>query len=132
MVSRITVNAKEDSFSAAKERMTQLEDENKKSQTKEIKSAKSMASRTAAPQSTHKQGNQGVNLKGKGNEISPQNIDFPNVANRVQSQNPVGCGPSPPLSNPDVLARSLRCVYFLLIHMKNVRVISVCWHSNIP
>lgn len=91
-----------------------------------------MASRTAAPQSTHKQGNQGVNLKGKGNEISPQNIDFPNVANRVQSQNPVGCGPSPPLSNPDVLARSLRCVYFLLIHMKNVRVISACWHSNIP
>uniref|UniRef100_A0A3Q0KJ53 Ell related n=1 Tax=Schistosoma mansoni TaxID=6183 RepID=A0A3Q0KJ53_SCHMA len=108
MVSRITVNAKEDSFSAAKERMTQLEDENKKSQTKEIKSAKSMASRTAVPQSAHKQGSHGVNLKGKGNEVSPQNIDFPNVANRVQSQNPVGCGPSPPLPNPDVLARSLR------------------------
>ncbi|CAL8074220.1 unnamed protein product [Calicophoron daubneyi] len=34
--SRITVNAKEDSFSIAREKMVQLEDEGKKSQTKEI------------------------------------------------------------------------------------------------
>ncbi|CAH8512098.1 unnamed protein product [Schistosoma turkestanicum] len=108
MVSRITVNAKEDSFSAAKERLTQLEDENKKSQTKEIKSNKYVASRTAISQSSHKQSNRCVNLKGKGNETTPQNLDSAIAPNRGQSQNPVGCGPSPPLSNPDVLARSLR------------------------
>ncbi|KAH8870247.1 RNA polymerase II elongation factor ELL [Schistosoma japonicum] len=108
MVSRITVNAKEDSFSVAKERMSQLEDENKKSQTKEIKSSKSVASKTLPSQPSQKQASRCVNLKGKGNEIPPQNMDLPVAANRTQSLNPVGCGPSPPLPNPEVLARSLR------------------------
>ncbi|CAH8571101.1 unnamed protein product [Heterobilharzia americana] len=108
MVSRITVNAKEDSFSAAKERMTQLEDENKKSHTKELGSGKSMTQRTSIPKSSSKRSSPCVNLKGKTNEFAPQNVDAANSANRVQSQNPTGCGPSPPLANPEVSARSLR------------------------
>ncbi|KAK4470156.1 hypothetical protein MN116_005738 [Schistosoma mekongi] len=108
MVSRITVNAKEDSFSVAKERMSQLEDENKKSQTKEIKSSKSVASKTLPSQPSQKQSSRCVNLKGKGSEIPLQNMDFSISTNRTQSLNPVGCGPSPPLPNPEVSARSLR------------------------
>ncbi|CAH8855695.1 unnamed protein product [Trichobilharzia szidati] len=107
MSSRITVNAKEDSFSAAKERMTQLEDENKKSQTKELGSSKTLAQRTSVSQSSNKRSSPCVNSKGKGNEFPSQNADVPNL-NRVQSQNPAGCGPSPPLANPEVSARSLR------------------------
>ncbi|VDP98553.1 unnamed protein product [Trichobilharzia regenti] len=107
MSSRITVNAKEDSFSAAKERMTQLEDENKKSQTKELGSSKTLAQRTSVSQSSNKRSSPCVNMKGKGNEFPSQNADVPNL-NRVQSQNPAGCGPSPPLANPEVSVRSLR------------------------
>ncbi|GAA52662.1 RNA polymerase II elongation factor ELL, partial [Clonorchis sinensis] len=114
---RITVNAKEDSFSMAKERMVQLEDGTKKQQTKELNMCKRQSSK-AKNRLQHKLDSE----KSKGNRAEDIKPRFPSSTNAVDSPlssstgqiqttspgGPVGCGPSPPIPNQAVFGRSLR------------------------
>ncbi|OON16027.1 hypothetical protein X801_08163 [Opisthorchis viverrini] len=114
---RITVNAKEDSFSMAKERMVQLEDGTKKQQTKELNMCKRQSSK-AKNRLQHKLDSE----KSKGNRAEHIKPRLPSSTNAVDSPlsssngqiqttspgGPVGCGPSPPIPNQAVFSRSLR------------------------
>ncbi|KAA3678181.1 RNA polymerase II elongation factor ELL [Paragonimus westermani] len=120
VVSRFTVDAKEDSFSMAKKKMVLLEDENRKQQTKELNTSKRKSSKSNIPQGDHKKSNKArpdVELSTTrpqtSLEPSTQATSAPSTfqLHRQHSNSPAasaGCGPSPPLPNHAVSIRPLR------------------------
>lgn len=107
----MTVNAKEDSFSIAREKMNQLEEESKKSQTKQLVNSKRHSRKLGCVNADKKSvlNNQTLaNNSINDDQSLRSNVPLHQSAAFSNSPSQIGSGPSPPLPNPALQSKSLR------------------------